>query len=135
MIKCIFGVLKKRFKVTLLAQEYPFAAQAQIIPAIAVLHNFIVIHDPSEVSLEDDETELNSVDDAWSMNQAAVSHDERTRAAECRDNIAKAMWDDFTARQTHRHKWWQNCYYSPLYYTETSGINSMVHSMRVMWGR
>jgi hypothetical protein len=55
-------------------------------------------------SLEDDETELNSVDDAWSMNQVTVSHEEQTRAAECRDNIAKAMWDDFTARQTRRRR-------------------------------
>ena len=67
MIKRIFGVLKKHFKVLLLAQEYSFATQAQLVPALTLLHNFIIIHNPSKIS--PDEVENGSDDsekDAWS---------------------------------------------------------------------
>ena len=96
-------MLKKRFRVLLLVQEYPFATQTQIIAALAALHNFIVVHDPGEISeLEEElETEVNT-DDAWSAHQAAISREERSRATKFRDNIALAMWEDYTERHRHR---------------------------------
>lgn len=64
-IEQIFGVMKKRFRVLLLTQEYSFATQAQIIPALAVLHNFISLHDPGETSELELELEIGSdADDA-----------------------------------------------------------------------
>ena len=107
MIERIFGVLKKRFKVLLLAQEYSFATQAQIVPALAALHNFILIHDPSDISEDrlDTEPEPNTDrDDTWSRNQGAVSQEERTRAAERRERIALAMWEDYIARRSRRRR-------------------------------
>ena len=64
-IEHIFGVLKKCFRVLLLAQEYSFATQAQIIPAFVVSHNFIVLHDPGKTSEDKLKLETESdVDDA-----------------------------------------------------------------------
>ena len=103
MIERIFGVLKKRFKVLLLAQEYSLASQAQIVPALAALHNFIVTHDPSEISLQEVETEPNA-DDVWSTYQAAIPREERTRAGQRRDNIALAMWEEYNARSSRRRR-------------------------------
>jgi hypothetical protein len=101
IIERIFGVLKKRFKVLLLAQEYSFTTQARIIPALAALHNFIITHDPSEISLQEVETEMNE-DNGWGAHQAAIPREERSRAVERRDGIALAMWEEYTARQARR---------------------------------
>jgi hypothetical protein len=95
--------MKKRFRVLLLAQEYSFATQAQIIPALAVLHNFISLHDPGKTSELELELETGSdADDAWSIHQAAIPREERTRAAKHRDRIASEMWKDYTARHRNR---------------------------------
>ena len=75
MIERIFGVLKRRFQVLLLAQEYSFGTQAKIIPAVAALHNFIIDHDPSEISWTEVEIEPD-IDSAWGHHQAAVSRQE-----------------------------------------------------------
>lgn len=57
--------MKKHFKVLPLAQEYSLATQVQLDPALAVLHNFIMIHNPGKVSLIEVEIEQNK-DDVWS---------------------------------------------------------------------
>lgn len=49
------------------------------------------------------ETEANS-DEAWSRHQAEVPREERTRAAERRDRIAKDMWENYIARPARRRR-------------------------------
>ncbi|KAF8804646.1 hypothetical protein BYT27DRAFT_7035829, partial [Phlegmacium glaucopus] len=51
----IFGVLKRRFRILLLAPEYSLEIQACIPSALAAIHNFIHLHDPEEGPLEADE--------------------------------------------------------------------------------
>jgi hypothetical protein len=46
VIECIFGVLKNRFRILLLAPQYSVEIQSQIPAALAALHNFIQINDP-----------------------------------------------------------------------------------------
>jgi hypothetical protein len=89
--------LKKRFKVLLLAQEYSFATQSQLVSALAALHNFIIIHNPGEISQKEVEDEQNG-DNARSAHQGAVPSEERTRAAQHRKVIAKAMWEEYITR-------------------------------------
>lgn len=48
VIECIFGVMKKQFKVLHDGCEYPIETQAQLVPALAALHNFIRIYDPDD---------------------------------------------------------------------------------------
>lgn len=102
-IERIFGVLKRRFRVLVSAQEYSLAVQVQLVPATAVLHNFIITHDPDDISLDEEDTEPN-VGEVWSDHHAAVHREERTRAAECWDRIARAMWDEFIARPPRRRR-------------------------------
>ena len=64
MIERIFGAMKKHFKVLLLLPEYPFTTQAQIIFALVLLHNFIMHHDPGEISHDDLDDEDSSEPDA-----------------------------------------------------------------------
>jgi DDE superfamily endonuclease len=103
VIERIFGVLKKRFKVLLVAQEYSFVTQTQLISAVAFLHNFIISNDPDEISIDDIETE-GSWDDTWSRHQTAVPRDERARAAQRRDRIAEEMWANYTTRPARRRR-------------------------------
>ncbi len=92
--------MKKHFKVLLLAQEYSFTTQTQLVAALAALHNFITIHDPSEICKEV-EIETNT-DDSRSEHQGAVPSEERIRAADRRDHIAMAMWEEYVTRSRRR---------------------------------
>ena len=53
VIERIFGVMKKRFRVLLLPQEYPIVTQVQLVSALAVVHNFIRLFDPRDKELND----------------------------------------------------------------------------------
>ena len=47
-VEHIFGVFKRRFKLLASAPEYSLKMQARFIPALAAVHNFIQIHEPSD---------------------------------------------------------------------------------------
>jgi hypothetical protein len=97
VIERIFGVFKKRFKVLVVPQEYSLYTQAQIVSALAVLHNFIRIYDPDDLlddTSNNDEDEL----DIHGRLQNQVTAEERGRAVVRRDEIAKAMWADYSTR-------------------------------------
>ena len=48
MIERIFGVMKRCFKILTIPQEYDLYTQAQIVCALAVVHNFMKINDPDD---------------------------------------------------------------------------------------
>ena len=48
VIERIFGVVKRRFHLMVVAPEYSLEIQSKIIRAICILHNFIRVHDPDE---------------------------------------------------------------------------------------
>jgi hypothetical protein len=101
VIERIFGVLKRRFRVLLLAPEYSLEIQARIPAALCAIHNFICIHDPiDEVMYTDDDDSNNGV----------VSNDDTIEAVAAeadqplvrRDRIAQQMWDDYLAIRMER---------------------------------
>ena len=55
VIERIFGILKCRFQILLLAPEYNMDIQSRLPTALCTLHNFIRTHDP------DDETEIQEI--------------------------------------------------------------------------
>ena len=57
VIERIFGVLKRRFRILLLAPEYNVDIQSRLPTALCALHNFIRTHDPDD----DNETQENGV--------------------------------------------------------------------------
>ena len=107
VIERIFGVVKRRFKVLVIAQEYSPEMQSRLISGLAVIHNFIRAYDPSDLP-EDSEMEtvtgLSGEVERMTANLAdqAVGSEERNRAAERRDTIALAMWDDYQRNQRGR---------------------------------
>ena len=105
VIERIFGVVKRRFRVLLIAQEYSPEIQSRLISGVAVIHNIIRIYDPTD-TLEDTEleTEIRPNEETESLTaklaERSVGSEERSRASERREAIALAMWDDY--RRRHR---------------------------------
>lgn len=95
-IERIFGVLKRRFRILLIAPEYTLEVQARIPAALASLHNFISIHNPHDQPISSTTTGTNNVqmyndddDDFTSIGAERDNTDLR------RDRIAQKMWDDY----------------------------------------
>ena len=112
VIERIFGVIKRRFKVLVIAQEYSPEVQSRLICGLAVLHNFIRIYDPADV-LEDTELEMAVVADQETaraermtarLADQAVDNEERTQAAQRRESIALAMWAEYERRPARRNR-------------------------------
>jgi hypothetical protein len=99
VIERIFGVLKRRFKVLRTAPEYAFDTQVKLVYALTALHNFIQTH----ITEEEEEVGL---DDASVLREDTVGRrTERiiedstitsSRMDARRDDIAEAMWEDYT---------------------------------------
>ena len=82
------------------ACNYPMRTQAQIIPALCLLRNFILVHDPDDLN-ESDTTSMALVNDSQANQNGeafigtGVSRAESTRAAAYRDTIATNMWTSY----------------------------------------
>lgn len=76
-------------------QEYSLEFQARLVSALAVIHNFIRIHDPGDIEEDsEDEGEDTSYTNTQ-INERNLPADERGRAGERRERIAHAMWKDY----------------------------------------
>ena len=100
-IERIFGVLKKRFRILLLAPEYKKdkALQSRIPSALIAIHNFIHLHDPDEEKLPGSNAEsvhLHAGDTSAPLPTATQSAAAARRDVDNRrDMIAQAMWDSY----------------------------------------
>ena len=99
VIERIFGVLKQRFRILLLAPQYSLKIQSQIPAALCAVHNFIRIHSTSneeadEADWDDGEEARDGNDDDSDFNQAVDLHEDAD-AREWRDEIARMMWSDY----------------------------------------
>jgi hypothetical protein len=103
VIERIFGVLKRRFRILLLAPEYSLQIQARIPAALCAIHNFISVHDPAEdiiLTVDDDDNNRPPLDhDHEAPAPAAAEIDTPSMK---RDSIAQAMWDDYLAIRQQR---------------------------------
>ena len=109
MIERIFGVVKARFNITEQPPRYPMAVQVRIPPALCAMHNFILRHDPNDhVDEEEDEGEGEGGEEGdeeeevdpcllGNLGIGAITRDIQVRASKNRDDIASAMWKDYTA--------------------------------------
>lgn len=99
VVERIFGVVKRRFRLINTAPEYLLKKQAKMVLALCVLHNFICVHDPQDLdgaTLEDlnnyrQQSHTPTTDDY----STHISHEERDRANDFRDRIAKQMWEQY----------------------------------------
>lgn len=74
------------------------AIQAGIPAALAAIHNFIRIHDPTEVDSQDNTNAVNETSGSRqtissdNLGQGLANHEEIQRADKLRDKIARKMW-------------------------------------------
>jgi hypothetical protein len=92
-IEHIFGVLKRRFRILLLAPEYSMDIQKRIPAALAAIHNFISIHNPHDrpISSTSDDVAAAQMYENVDEDAAFGPNDSDLR----RDMIAQKMWDDY----------------------------------------
>ena len=97
VIERIFGVVKRRFAIMIVAPEYGLDVQAKLVAAICVLHNFIRVHDPDDTSDEDwEELERHAPQrEARDFGGHTIGQAEQNRASRKRDEIAAAMWRQY----------------------------------------
>jgi hypothetical protein len=100
VVERIFGILKRRFRILIIAPEYDMGIQARIPAALCALHNFIRRHDPSDIN---DYPDANDIPGSHAnagigdLATRAINSTERERAHLKRDQIAKDMWDSYVA--------------------------------------
>jgi hypothetical protein len=91
------------------AQEYSLVDQARIVSAVAMVHNFICIHDPKDnesvearieraAQKEGHQPERPERPERQERPEHVAPADERARATKRRDQIARAMWRDYRVR-------------------------------------
>ena len=98
VIERIFGVLKKWFRILILAPEYSLHVQAGIPAALCALHNFISTYDQDEGQLPDASSDPydhgtgdNEFEDALDSSEGLLGLD----ASIEQDKIAEDMWNDY----------------------------------------
>lgn len=95
IIEHIFGVLKCRFRILLLAPEYSMDIQAQIPTPLCAIHNFICEHDLQEGVLLETRSFFDGGDSDSEPPTAAMMEEANTEAGARRDRIAQEMWEDY----------------------------------------
>ena len=100
-IEWIFGLFKRRFKVLLVAQEYNLKTQAWLIPALAVIHNFIHIHDPGDLPESEANYEGGNGDGDGDNDGNDDDDDVPEVWGARREKIAQDMWDEYQNSNCH----------------------------------
>ena len=100
VIERIFGVLKRKFRILLLAPEYSLETQARIPTALCALHNFIRQYDPVQDDSRrgDGQEQGNGIDldmDEGIEEEEDLDEPVDPTMATLRDTIATAMWEDY----------------------------------------
>jgi hypothetical protein len=93
VIEHIFGVVKRHFRILLIAPEYSLDIQAQIPAALCAIHNIICTHDVDDIVPEIDLDRGNPDDHDHIASSAAA--EELDHPSEIRDRIAQQMWGDY----------------------------------------
>ncbi|PPD67962.1 hypothetical protein GOBAR_DD35160 [Gossypium barbadense] len=95
-IECVFGILKKRFRVLDAEPFWNFQTQVDIVLACCIIHNHIMRVDPSDLlnqGLYEEESDL--------IIPTLTEREEREEAREWsakRDEIAQTMWTNYMVR-------------------------------------
>ena len=90
--------MKKHFKVLRIPQEYDLETQAQIVCALAVVHNFMKIHDPDDPLFKDKTIGEGSDGGNTTTPTRVGSRSEQVRVAARRDAIAHSMWENYHSK-------------------------------------
>jgi hypothetical protein len=109
-VERIFGVIKRRWPILSATPQYSFRTQAEIVPALCALHNFIRWRDPYEIEMFGGVQQ--TYDECFGMPSnvlssqrpvfTRVTRSEQLRADTRRDDIANAMWTHYQNELSRR---------------------------------
>jgi hypothetical protein len=95
-IERIFGVLKRRFRILLIAPEYNLETQARIPAALCAIHNFIQEHDPNEEEVDEErDVAGGGLGNLNEQEGGPAPELEDEPASLLRNQIAQDMWDQY----------------------------------------
>jgi hypothetical protein len=96
VIAQIFGVLKYRFRILLIAPEYGLDIQAWILSALCAIHNFNCKHDlPDSEAFPNYEDYFDDNNDTDNGPHPTDDAEEGNNASMMQDQIAQEMWEDY----------------------------------------
>lgn len=96
-VERIFGIIKKRWVILTHPPQFAMDIQAQVPPALAALHNFILDYDPHDLEAYN-EVVTDPLPGRAHFGELASGpprQEEKDRAVNRRDDIAQAMWEDY----------------------------------------
>jgi hypothetical protein len=93
-VERIFAVLKRRFAILQKAIAYPYDVQANVVVALAVLHNIIRLNGGARDYWERNAV-VQDVNDSQDTFEQDIGSVEYQSASERRDAIAEQMWRDY----------------------------------------
>lgn len=101
VIERLFGILKARFAILTSRPRYNLDVLARFPAALAALHNFIRIYDPTEIQdFLDENVDQGTEDlDTGELAYGFPDSAEKEAARNHRDEIAQAMWNEYQRRQ------------------------------------
>lgn len=100
VIERLFGILKARFAILTCRPRYTLDVLARFPAALAALHNFIRIHDPTEIEDFLEENVDQDTEDTGLLGDGFPDTAEKEAAKNRRDEIAQAMWNDYRSSHT-----------------------------------
>ncbi|CAD6890815.1 unnamed protein product [Tilletia caries] len=97
VVEQIFGVIQERFKILISGCDYDLQLQANVFPALAVIHNFISLNDPDDLIHPDDMAEWigePSLETAGGelSNTAGTTRAEKERGEDMREKVAQTFF-------------------------------------------
>jgi hypothetical protein len=102
VIERIFGVLKRRFRILVYPPEISMDFQARIPAALAAIHNYIRIYDPTDLEDFKDSEDMDPGFFAGDLATGQTRAAEKRSANKRRDDIASSMWAQYQAELQQR---------------------------------
>jgi hypothetical protein len=99
IIERAFGVIKKRFPILVCMSSYDFKTQCQLVHCCFMLHNFI-----RRIQKDEDEFDVWIQEDVVGNVDIPMNDRDDIQLNNWRDNIAEAMWVQYTEEVARRNR-------------------------------
>jgi hypothetical protein len=101
VVKRIFDVLKRHFRILVCPPEIDMKWQARLPATLAAIHDFIRDQDPLDIKDNEDPIDPNSGGRTGELAQGLPRAAKREYTNSRRDNFAQQMWVQYQAYQRH----------------------------------